>query len=67
MENMTFEKAIERIGQINSLISSGEATLDESLELFKEATGLISYCNKRLQEAKLTVEECRKELSPDEQ
>jgi len=60
MKKITFENALYRIQEINDLISSGETSLDESLELFKEAAELISYCNKRLNEAKLVVEECRK-------
>lgn len=66
MENITFETALERINAINEKISSGEATLDESLELFKEATGLIAFCNEKLKTAKLVVEEYGKEDAADE-
>ncbi len=62
MKEVTFEAAMARIDEINELIASGETTLDRSLELFKEAASLIAFCNKRLSEAKLEVEEIRKEV-----
>ncbi len=55
--NGTFEEGIARLEEIASKLSSGSATLDESLGLFTEASELIVYCEELLKKTKLTVEE----------
>ena len=53
-----FEKSIARLDEIVKKLESGELSLDESLELFEEGSGLIKSCNKMLDEAeqKITME-----------
>lgn len=53
----TFEQAVARMEEITTLLSSGTATLNSSLELFQEASELIVYCEELLKNAKMTVEE----------
>lgn len=48
---MTFEQSLKRIEEIVSILERGESSLDESLELFEEATKLCAYCNKKLEDA----------------
>jgi len=55
MNNMNFEKSIERLGEIVNKLEQGNAPLDELLELFAEGTQLISICNKQLEEAEQKV------------
>ena len=50
-KNISFEKAIERIEEIVSILENGNSTLDDSLKLFEEATKLCEYCNNRLEDA----------------
>lgn len=57
INEISFEKAMERIEEIVSLLENGKSTLDESLQLFEEATKLCAYCNKRLDDAQKKVEQ----------
>lgn len=52
---MTFEETLEKLNKTVSELESGNLTLEESLEKFKEGVALSSECKKRLEEAKLTV------------
>ena len=54
---VSFEKAMERIEEIVSLLENGKSSLDESLDLFEEATKLCAYCNKKLDDAQKKVEQ----------
>ncbi len=51
------EIAMKRIEEINSLLTAGELTVNESLKLYKEAVELLKKCDKALDEAKLSVEQ----------
>ncbi|MBQ8869391.1 MAG: exodeoxyribonuclease VII small subunit [Oscillospiraceae bacterium] len=52
---LTFEDAMKRIEEIVSVLENGNSSLDESLELFEEATKLCAFCNKRLETAEQKV------------
>lgn len=54
-KEMKFEEAITRLDEIVKRLEKGEATLDESLSLFEEGTGLIKHCGKQLDEAEQKV------------
>lgn len=53
---MTFEDTLDRLNKIVSELESGNLTLEESLEKFKEGITLSGECKKKLEEAKLVVE-----------
>lgn len=55
--SISFEKMIKRLEQIVVKLEKGEASLDESLELFKEGTELSSNCLGILDDAqqKITI------------
>ncbi len=55
MNKISFEDAIKRIEEIVNILENGKTTLDESLQLFEEATELCSFCNTRLDEAKKKI------------
>lgn len=55
MENKTFEDALKRLEEISALLSEGTA-LEKSIELYEEATLLISFCTSALNEAQLKIE-----------
>lgn len=46
-----YEEAITRLTEIVKDIESGELGLANSMELMKEAEGLIKYCQKQLESA----------------
>lgn len=53
---MSFEKSLARLQEIIKILESGEASLSQSLDLYKEAVGLSVDCKKELENAKLQVE-----------
>lgn len=52
---MEFGAMIARLEQITRLLESGEVSLEESIELYKEAAELAKQCNKKLQAAELAI------------
>ena len=54
--NISFEMAMARLGEIVSELDSGEKNLDESLELYGEGAELIAFCEDTLETAKLRIE-----------
>ena len=48
MENKTFEENLNRLKEIVRLIQSGELSLDESIEVFKEGIELSKYLENKL-------------------
>lgn len=53
---MTFENSLERLKQIIKLLESGNVSLSESLDLYKEAVEISVKCKKELEQAKLEIE-----------
>ena len=54
-EQLTFEKAMERLEQIVQLLESGKCTLDESLKLFEEGTKMTAFCSEQLKNAEQKI------------
>ena len=54
-ENLTYEKAIERLDEIVSLLEKNEVSLDDALKLFEEGTKLAAYCSEMLSSAKQKI------------
>ena len=52
---MTYGQMIQRLEQIVGVLEKGEASLEDSLKLFEEATQLIAACNRTLTEARQKV------------
>lgn len=63
---MSFEEAMERLDRILQRLDSGEVPLDESLALFSEGSQLITFCNGKLENAKLTIDKLFPEDLADE-
>jgi exodeoxyribonuclease VII small subunit len=57
----TYEEAAARIEQIIRRLDSGEASLNETLELVREGKGLIELCASELQAVAGALEELRLE------
>lgn len=55
MDSMTFETAIARLEEITMKIEDPNTAIEDSVALYKEATGLIAYCQKTIDEAQLQV------------
>lgn len=59
MEEMTFEKAMERLQQISDILAKNQCSLDEGIKLFEEGIQLSAFCDEKLK----ACEEKLKELS----
>ena len=62
---MTFEDTLNKLNKIVSELESGNLTLEESLEKFKEGITLSGECKKKLEEAKLVVETIDKKYTEE--
>ena len=54
-KKVNFEQALEELNNIVNRLESGEAGLEESLELFKSGIELTEKCNKLLDEAEQKI------------
>lgn len=59
---LTFEQAMERLEEISEILSTGEVSIDQSLELYAEGTKLIKLCSEKLKNVTLKIEEIDSEL-----
>ncbi len=55
IENMNYEKAIERLEEIVILLENGDQPLDDSIKLFEEGTSLAQRCNNLLENAQQKI------------
>lgn len=65
-EKWTFEGALARLDQISAMLSQGDTSLDEAVELYAEAAKLIGVCNKKLTSAQTKLEKLMQPLNQEE-
>jgi exodeoxyribonuclease VII small subunit len=64
--DLSFEDALKRLEVIVHRLESGEAPLDESIELYGEGDRLRALCEARLASAQARIEQIQREqLAPD--
>lgn len=51
-----FEQAMARLEEIVHALEAGNLSLDESLRVFEEGTGLLRHCTRRLEEVERRIE-----------
>lgn len=56
-KELTFADMLNRLDEISKLLDNGEVTLEQSLELFEEGSGLIKKCNSMIADARLKITE----------
>lgn len=56
ISDLSFEAALKRLEEIVRKLESGEASLDESIELYGEGDRLKQQCEARLQAAQARIE-----------
>lgn len=56
IESLTFEQALAELEQIVARLESGQAPLDQSLDLYERGARLKAQCEARLKDAQLRVE-----------
>lgn len=62
-EELSFEKAFERLEKILETMNTGKVSLEESLKLFEEAESLMKLCSNRLNQAEQKIEQLIKSRS----
>ena len=55
MQNISFEKAMERLEKITAELSREGITLEESLALYEEGVTLARLCNKQLEDTERKI------------
>lgn len=67
MSELTFEKAISELEEIVKKLEAGDASLDESIKLYKRGLELYGFCFQKLQDAeKLVVKISEEKLGEDQ-
>ncbi len=61
--NLSFEKALEKLEEIVNCLEKGDIALEEALKAYQEGVILSQYCNKILEEAEGKVTMIMKENS----
>lgn len=54
-QSKNFEAAMQRLEQIVHQLEQGNASLEESLQLFQEGTALVQLCTKQLDTAEQQI------------
>lgn len=57
ISELSFEAALKRLEEIVRKLESGEASLDEAIELYSEGDRLKQQCEARLQSAQAKIEQ----------
>ena len=57
LQNLNFEEAYSRLGEIVESLENGGLTLAEATEIDERGMGLANYCNHLLDKAKLRITE----------
>ena len=69
-EDISFEKALERLEKIVTALENGELSLDDSLKRYEEGVKLSRMCSKKMTEAEKKIEFLTRSLNipagPDE-
>ena len=65
IQELSFEAALKRLEEIVRKLESGEASLDESIDLYSEGDRLKQQCEARLQAAQARIEKIQ--FGPDGQ
>ncbi len=60
IKNMTFEEALRELENIVRRLDSGQETLETAIASYERASALKTYCENKLQDAKLKIEKVTK-------
>ncbi len=56
MQDLTFEKALEKLEIIVEELEKGDLSLDEALKFYEEGVGLSRFCSQKLEEVESRIE-----------
>jgi exodeoxyribonuclease VII small subunit len=50
-----FESAMTRLQELTTILESGEAKLDDAIDLYTEGLEIVKFCNQKLSEAEKKI------------
>ena len=56
LASLSFEQALAELEQIVGRLESGQAPLEDSIQLYERGAALKAHCEQRLEQARLRVE-----------
>jgi exodeoxyribonuclease VII small subunit len=56
ISGLSFEQALAELEQIVARLESGQAPLEDSIQLYERGAALKTHCEQRLEQARLRVE-----------
>ena len=56
IDSLSFEQALAELEKIVGQLESGQAPLEQSIEMYERGAALKAHCEKRLEAARLRVE-----------
>lgn len=56
IESLSFEQALAELEQIVARLESGQAPLEDSIQMYERGAALKAHCERRLEAARLRVE-----------
>ncbi len=59
-----FQGAMERLKEVTAELEGGDLALEEAMDRYQEGLKLIEFCERRLEEAELLVEEIEDNQAP---
>lgn len=57
IDNLSYEQAYEQLETVIAQLESGELSLEQSVELYKQGQQLSAHCQKLLETAELTIKQ----------
>lgn len=60
-DKLTFQDSLDRLEEIVDQLESGEATIEDSLELYKKGMFYLKECNEKIDKVEKEIEIIQKE------
>ena len=54
-KELNFEESLARLEEIVTKLEEGKSSLDESLKLYAEGVKLLKFCNAKLEQAQIKI------------
>ena len=63
---VSFEQSINRLEEIVSILEENDQPLDQTIALFEEGLDLVKYCDNKLKQFELKIEEIKRKNDEQE-
>ena len=65
-KEVSFEQSINRLEEIVSILEENDQSLDKTIALFEEGLDLVNYCDNKLKQFELKIEEIKRKNDEEE-